>query len=56
MRRLQPVRVVCPVEDCITLVHKVAGVDPRTGLDYARPPANWTAHPNNPAVHTKAAE
>ena len=47
---------VCPVEDCITLVHKVAGVDPRTGLDYDRPPGNWTAHPNNPAVHTKAAE
>jgi dihydropyrimidine dehydrogenase (NAD+) subunit PreA len=48
--------IVCPVEDCITLVHKVAGVDPRTGLDYDRPPANWTAHPNNPAVHAKAAE
>ena len=33
------------------------GVDPRTGLDY-RPPAtrNWTTHPNNPAVHTRAAE
>ena len=30
--------LVCPVEDCITLVHKVAGVDPRTGLDYDRPP------------------
>jgi dihydropyrimidine dehydrogenase (NAD+) subunit PreA len=48
--------LVCPVEDCITLVHKVAGVDPRTGLDYARPPANWTTHPNNPAVHAAAAE
>src|ERR1700749_2179221 len=47
--------LVCPVEDCITLVHKTVGVDPRTGLDYARPPANWTAHPNNPAV-AKAAE
>src|SRR3984885_770829 len=47
--------LVCPVEDCITLVHKVAGVDPRTGLDYARPPANWTTHPNNPSV-AKAAE
>jgi hypothetical protein len=43
------------VEDCITLVHKVAGVDPRTGLD-DRPPGNWTAHPNNPAVLAKAAE
>jgi dihydropyrimidine dehydrogenase (NAD+) subunit PreA len=48
--------LVCPVEDCITLVHKVAGVDPRTGLDYARTPANWTTHPNNPAVHARAAE
>jgi dihydropyrimidine dehydrogenase (NAD+) subunit PreA len=42
--------LVCPVEDCITLVHKTAGVDPRTGLDYALPPRNWTKHPNNPAV------
>ena len=48
--------LVCPVEDCITLVHKTHGVDPRTGLDYDRPPANWTTHPNNPAVHAKAAE
>jgi dihydropyrimidine dehydrogenase (NAD+) subunit PreA len=47
--------LVCPVEGCITLVHRVAGVDPRTGLDYARPPANWTTHPNNPSV-AKAAE
>jgi dihydropyrimidine dehydrogenase (NAD+) subunit PreA len=37
-------------------VQKVAGVDPRTGLDYARPSADWTTHPNNPAVHAKAAE
>jgi dihydropyrimidine dehydrogenase (NAD+) subunit PreA len=48
--------LVCPVEDCITLVHKTAGVDPRTGLDYARPAADWTTHPNNPAVHATAAE
>ena len=47
--------LVCPVEGCISLVHKVAGVDPRTGLDYARPSANWTTHPNNPSV-AKAAE
>jgi dihydropyrimidine dehydrogenase (NAD+) subunit PreA len=47
--------LVCPVEGCITLVHKTAGVDPRTGLDYARPAANWTTHPNNPGVQ-KAAE
>jgi len=42
--------LVCPVEGCISLVHKTAGIDPRTGLDYARPPANWTMHPNNPSV------
>ena len=47
--------LVCPVQDCITLVHKPSGVDPRTGWDYARPPQNWTQHPNNPAV-AKAAE
>jgi dihydropyrimidine dehydrogenase (NAD+) subunit PreA len=47
--------LVCPVQDCITLVHKTSGVDPRTGWDYARPPQNWTQHPNNPAV-AKAAE
>ncbi len=47
--------LVCPVEDCITLVHKTAGVDPRTGLDYGRAAANWTTHPNNPSV-AKAAE
>ncbi|HYA73405.1 MAG TPA: NAD-dependent dihydropyrimidine dehydrogenase subunit PreA [Roseiarcus sp.] len=43
--------LVCPVENCITLVHKTEGVDPRTGLSYAQPPRNWTAHPNNPAVN-----
>ena len=48
--------LVCPVEDCITLDHKTAGVDPRTGLRYDRPAADWTTHPNNPAVHAKAAE
>jgi dihydropyrimidine dehydrogenase (NAD+) subunit PreA len=41
---------VCPVEDCITMVTLPKGsVDPRTGTkvgDYA----NWTTHPNNPAV------
>ncbi len=46
--------LVCPVENCITLVHKTEGVDPRTGLNYTQPPRNWTRHPNNPAV--KAAE
>ena len=47
--------LVCPVENCITLVHKTEGVDPRTGFDYGRPPANWTVHPNNPGA-IKAAE
>ena len=47
--------LVCPIEGCIELVHKTVGVDPRTGLDYQRPPANWTTHPNNPTV-AKAAE
>jgi dihydropyrimidine dehydrogenase (NAD+) subunit PreA len=47
--------LVCPVESCISLVHKTVGVDPRTGWDYARPPLNWTQHPNNPLV-AKAAE
>jgi len=47
--------IACPVENCITLVHKTKGVDPRTGLDYGRKPADWTIHPNNPAA-AKAAE
>ena len=42
--------LVCPVENCITLVHKTEGVDPRTGLAYDRPPLAWTAHPNNPGA------
>ncbi|MGD1038976.1 MAG: NAD-dependent dihydropyrimidine dehydrogenase subunit PreA [Roseiarcus sp.] len=46
--------LVCPVENCITLAHRTQGVDPRTGLDYARAPRSWTAHPSNPAA--KAAE
>ena len=47
--------LVCPVEGCVTLVHKTSGVDPRTGLRYDRPAAAWTAHPNNPSA-AKAAE
>jgi len=46
--------LVCPVENCITLVHKTEGVDPRTGLNYAQPPRNWTRHPDNPAVKAAA--
>jgi len=47
--------LVCPVQDCISLVHKTAGVDPRTGWEYDRAPLNWTQHPNNPSA-AKAAE
>ncbi len=46
--------LVCPVEGCITLVHKTEGVDPRTGLRYDRPAANWTTHPNNPSIANAA--
>jgi dihydropyrimidine dehydrogenase (NAD+) subunit PreA len=46
--------LVCPVENCISLVHKTQGVDPRTGWAYDRPPLDWTKHPNNPAVHNAA--
>ena len=46
--------LVCPVESCITLVHKTEGVDPRTGLDYAQPPRPWTKHPSNPAARAAA--
>ena len=45
--------LVCPVENCITLVHKTEGVDPRTGQPYDRPPRDWTTHPNNPAVQAR---
>jgi dihydropyrimidine dehydrogenase (NAD+) subunit PreA len=47
--------LVCPVENCITLEHRTVGDDPRTGLPYAQPPADWTMHPNNPMA-AKAAE
>ncbi len=47
--------LVCPVENCISLVHRTSGVDPRTGWDYDRPPLDWTQHPNNPSA-PKAAE
>ena len=45
-----------PVESCITLVQQHGGTDPRTGLPYDQPYANWTTHPNNPASALKAAE
>ncbi len=41
---------VCPVEECITMTRLPEGaVDPRTGI-VVGPPADWTTHPNNPAV------
>ena len=43
--------IVCPVQDCITMVHQTKGTDPRTGFAYDRPYANWTTHPNNPGSH-----
>ncbi|MCW6509169.1 NAD-dependent dihydropyrimidine dehydrogenase subunit PreA [Lichenifustis flavocetrariae] len=46
---------VCPVEGCITMEHQTEGTDPRTGLRYDRPYANWTTHPNNPASTVKIA-
>ncbi|MDQ7080647.1 MAG: NAD-dependent dihydropyrimidine dehydrogenase subunit PreA [Paracoccaceae bacterium] len=45
---------VCPVEGCITMRQlEIGETDPRTG-EVVREYANWTTHPNNPAV--KAAE
>ncbi len=46
--------LVCPVEGCITLAHRTTGVDPRTGLPYDRPSADWTTHPNNPSLSNAA--
>jgi dihydropyrimidine dehydrogenase (NAD+) subunit PreA len=45
---------ICPVENCITLEHRQAGTDPRTGQPYDQPYANWTTHPNNPAAGSSA--
>jgi dihydropyrimidine dehydrogenase (NAD+) subunit PreA len=39
---------VCPVEDCITMIHIDSGIDPRTGSAIVDEKANWTTHPNNP--------
>jgi len=44
--------IVCPIQDCITMVHQTKGTDPRTGFAYDRPYANWTTHPNNPGAHS----
>lgn len=46
---------VCPVDDCITMVPLAAGeVDKRTGRAVVSDYANWTTHPNNPAVREPA--
>ncbi|HEY8594530.1 MAG TPA: NAD-dependent dihydropyrimidine dehydrogenase subunit PreA [Devosiaceae bacterium] len=46
---------VCPVDDCITMVPLAAGeVDKRTGRAVVADYANWTTHPNNPAVREPA--
>ena len=42
---------VCPVENCITMEELAPGtVDARTGKTVSDDYANWTGHPNNPAV------
>lgn len=41
--------IVCPVEDCITLVPLTEGVDPRTGVAVGGH-RTWMEHPNNPGV------
>ena len=43
---------VCPVENCITMEELAPGmVDARTGKTVSDTHADWTSHPNNPAVH-----
>ena len=39
--------VVCPVENCVTLVPLTAGVDPRIGVPVGGH-RTWMEHPNNP--------
>jgi len=40
---------VCPVENCIDMVHVASGVDARTKAPIKPGYANWTTHPNNPS-------
>lgn len=44
---------VCPIEDCISM-EQVDGIDARTGEQIPDEYANWTTHPNNPAVNEAA--
>jgi dihydropyrimidine dehydrogenase (NAD+) subunit PreA len=45
---------VCPVDNCITM-EPISGTDPRTSKPVDPDYANWTTHPNNPAVWSKTA-
>jgi len=47
--------VVCPIENCISMLPMVSGVDPRTGRAVGGH-ITWKEHPNNPAVFSKAAK
>ena len=48
--------MVCPVEDCITMVPLKPGeIDKRTGRVVGTP-INWTQHPNNPMRSAEPAE
>lgn len=48
--------MVCPVEDCITMVPLKPGeIDKRTGRVVGTP-INWTQHPNNPMRSVEPAE
>jgi dihydropyrimidine dehydrogenase (NAD+) subunit PreA len=48
--------VVCPIENCITLVQRPAGyVDPRTGLAVGGH-RTWKEHPNNPMAAAPVAK
>ncbi len=40
---------VCPVDDCISM-EQISGTDTRTNVPIPEEYANWTTHPNNPAV------
>ena len=43
--------LVCPIEDCIVMEPLEPGsIDERTGRVVEKEPADWTTHPNNPAV------
>jgi dihydropyrimidine dehydrogenase (NAD+) subunit PreA len=44
--------VVCPIENCITMVEMTAGVDPRTGIPVGGH-QTWMEHPNNPNMRVK---